>query len=174
MSSQQQEIEKVRIDVQKSEIPAEEITDLVSANDKLWRHGENTKFENALLDKLEITSPTFCNILQEGINKPENQGKKVSFSFEGFQFGIREDKSTGYKMVWRLKLSGGGGGYNSGNKSPPMPLAEIWVGTADAANDLLKDESKRWYLADQKIQVENSGIPQAFVILKRNRFIGQP
>lgn len=172
MSTAQQK-ERVRVNINESEVTASEIEYLISPNAELWKTGDNKDFENAFLNDVRKLSPSFCFLLDKELDKPENKDKSVNFVFKDYLFGVRD--TGGHKFLWRKKSSGGtgGGGSGSGGKYPPMPLAELFFGTIDECNKLLKDEGKKWYLADQSIIInpEDGRSVMGFAILKRNRFV---
>lgn len=175
------------------EIPETELEDLISETSGLWAKSskEGSSLAYIPVKLLERICPTFLFNLKSKLETevPNRADKKVSFTVkikeDSYLFGLNETDKDGkpqeeMKMtIWRVKQdpsrqSGSfGGGASKG--FAPQPLGELFIGSIEQANQLLKDESKKWYLADQKMEIHmDTGVAIAYVILKRNRYTAPP
>lgn len=179
--SEQTQKEKIKIAIEDSQVPSAEVSDIVSEElDKkkaVWVKDDKSDFWNVVVKGvMDRLAPTFVDIIQKEVDKPENSNKRVQFTFKGFLFGHRTQ--NGFDMLWRLKPSGGGGGSSGGGgKFPPSAVEEVFIGTWTDANMVLqKTPDKKWYIVSSEMVVNpNVADPNdpnfavGFVTMKRNK-----
>ncbi len=168
----QQEQEKVKIALEANMIPQSELEDLMSQKEDIWQSsGEG--FSQSPFNVIKLIAPAFYGIVNEFINKEENQDKKVSFTLENYQFGISLRQNM--KFMWKRSLGSGQQGGSGGNKNwkPALPLQGYFFDTWTAANnEITRNPSVKWYHVQQEIvqDPDDKQNVQCFVLMKQNKF----
>ena len=193
-TQQQDNREKVRLVLETANIPASELEDFISEDNGFWMKAQDGDLWHIPVKILsnDKVCPTLIFNIREAVSQiDDRKNKKISFSLsynnQTYICGINEFNRDGKPIeedkltVWRVKQKQGGGSSSfqggGGNKGfAPQPLAELFIGTIEQCNIKLMDESKKWYLADQKIFMTNEEgeTVAAFAILKRNRYVPPP
>ena len=186
----QVEKEKVRLVLDTKGVPEKEINILLDEKGGYWQKskdgGDFWRMSVVLMNNENICPTLLFNIREQMAVVEERWNKKIQFTYnhgeDNYLFGINEfdNKGTPIKeedlSIWRLKQRpNSGGAQGSGTKGgfPPQPLAELFIGTIEECNNKLRDESKKWYLAEQKIflnETDGYKSPLGYAILKRNRY----
>jgi hypothetical protein len=185
--SQQEEKQKVKIDLESSDIPEKEIEDLTSVYKSITDESEIKKkiegiwqasgegFSNAAWDGIRYVAPTFYTIVTDLLSKKENADKKVSFSLKNCQLGV--SMRQGFKVLWRRKTGDASGNKSSGWKSQPaQPLEELFFDSVALVNKkLAENKNEKWYFVKEFIQqnpsvtdIQSPDYLTCHVLIKRN------
>ena len=177
-------------------VPEKELKNLLDETSGYWmktKDGDFWRISVVLMNNENVCPTILFNIREQMAAIDDRVDKKIQFTYrygeDNYLFGINEFDKKGVPIreedltIWRLKqkpnLGGGSSSFQGGGGKgfAPQPLQELFMGTIDECNIKLMDESKRWFLAEQKIflnETDGYKSPLGYAILKRNRYIPPP